>query len=286
LQLGRGILSYQVNPDLQVSARGGYEQNNYSVGGYSGSIYGAGLDWRPSPRTTLNGFWEHRFFGDSYRATFQHRTRLTGWRLSGSRGITTSTQQLTLGAGIAADVVDAAFTSRVPDPMQRQQEVERFIEQNGLSPTLTEPVVFYNNQILLQDRVTGALSLLGGRNSLVFTAYWRDQEPITGGGTQLSPVLSANLDYVVRGATANYTHRLTGTASLSFLALRSNTRYRSTFLPGSVDYTLFRALFTARIGASTSWFTGVRYQWQDASNPPYRDYREAAVFGGLDYAYR
>jgi uncharacterized protein (PEP-CTERM system associated) len=286
LHLGRGILSYQVNPDLQVSARGGYEENDYAIGGYSGSIYGAGLNWRPTPRTTLDGFWEHRFFGSSYRANFQHRTRLTGWRLTGSRGLTTSTQQLQLGTGIAADVVDAAFISRVPDPMQRQQEVQKFLDQSGLPPILTQPITYFNNQILLQDRVEAAFSLFGGRNSLVFTAYWSDQEPITGTGTMLPALLSANQDYAQRGASASYTHNLTGTASLNFLALRNHTQYRSAFIPGSVDYTLLRALFTARIGASTSWFTGVRYQWQDPSNPPYSQYREAAVFGGLDYAYR
>ena len=286
LHLGRGILSYQVNPDLQLSARGGYEENNYAVGGYSGSIYGAGIEWRPTPRTNLNGFWEHRFFGDSYRANFQHRTRSTGWRFTGSRGITTSTQQLALQSGIATDVVDAALIGRIPDPVERQQEVQKFIDQTGVPTMLTQPIVYFNNQILLQDRVEAAFSLFGGRNSLVFTAYWSDQEPITGAGTQLPAALSANQDYTQRGASANYTHRLTGTASLSFLALRNHTQYRSAFFPGSADYTIFRALFTARIGANTTWFTGVRYQWQDASNPPYPDYREAAIFGGLDYALR
>jgi uncharacterized protein (PEP-CTERM system associated) len=286
LNLGRAILSYEVNPDLQVSARGGYEQNNYAVGGYSGSIYGAGLDWRPTPRTILNGYLEHRFFGDSYRANFQHRTRLTGWRLTGSRDITTSAQQLQLGTGIAADVVDAAFTSRIPDPAQRQQAVQQFLEQTGLPSILTQPLSYYNSQILLQDRVEGAFSLFGGRNSLVFTAYWSDQEPITGSGATLPALLGANLDYNQHGASASYTHQLTGTASLNFLALRNHTQYRSVFTPGSTDYTLLRALLTANLGANTTWFTGIRYQWRDASNPPYAEYREAAIFGGLDYTYR
>ena len=286
LHLGRGILFYQVTPDFQISARGGYENNNYALNDYSGSIYGAGLDWRPTARTVLNGFWEHRFFGDSYQANFQHRTRLTGWRLTGSRGVTTSAQQLQLGQGIAYDVVDAAFASRIPDSAQRQQEVQRFLEQTGLPPYLTQPLYFYNQQILLQDRVEAAFSLFGARNSLVFTVYWSEQEPITGTGTTLPAFLSANQNYVTQGASANYTHQLSGTANLSLLALRNHTRYRSSFIPGSVDYTIFRALFTSRISPRTSWFAGARYQWQDPSNPPYAKYNEAAVFGGIDYAYR
>jgi len=286
LHLGRGIVFYQATPDLQVSGRGGYENNNYTFSGYSGAIYGAGLDWRPTPRTVLNGFWEHRFFGDSYRANFQHRTRLTGWRLTGSRGVTTSTQQLQLGTGIAYDVVDAAFTSRIPDVRQRQEAVQQFLSRTGLPEFLTQPISFYNNQILLQERVEAAFSLFGARNSLVLTAYWSDQEPITGGGAVLPGFVNVNQNYVTQGASANYTHQLTGTAGLSLLALRNHTRYRAAFVPGSVDYTIFRALFRSRISLRTSWFAGARYQWQDSSNPPYREYREAAIFGGIDYAYR
>ena len=45
---------------------GGYEDNRYSVTDYSGAIYGAGLQWKPTERTSLDAKWEHRFFGSSY----------------------------------------------------------------------------------------------------------------------------------------------------------------------------------------------------------------------------
>jgi len=286
LHLGRAVLSYQLMPDLQVSGRGGYENNNYYLNEYSGAIYGAGLNWRPTDRTVVSGFWEHRFFGSSYQADFQHRTRLTGWRLTGSRGITTNTQQLQLGTGIAYDVVDAAFTGRIPDPAQRQQAVQQFLTQTGLPPFLTQPLYFFNNQILLQDRVEAAFSLFGARNSLVFTVYWSDQEPITGTGTALPAFLTPNQNYVQQGGSVSYNHQLTGTASLNLLALRNQTRYRSALVPGTVDYTIFRAAFRSQLSPRTSWFAGARYQWQDASNPPYTEYNEAAIFAGIDYVYR
>jgi uncharacterized protein (PEP-CTERM system associated) len=286
LHLGRAILSYQVGPDLQVSARGGYEYNDYAIGGYSGAIYGAGLNWRPTPRTTLDGYWEHRFFGDSYSANFQHRTRLTGWRLTGSRGVTTSTQQFNLGTGIAYDVVDAAFLSRIPDTAQRQLAVQQFLIQTGLPTTLTQPLTFYSDQILLQDRVEAAFSIFGVRNSLVVTAYWTDQEPITGKGTVLPPAFNVNQSYNQQGASINFTHRLNPRAAFSLLALRNHTRYSSAVVPGTVDYTIFRAVLNSGFTKRASWFAGARYQWQDPSNPPYAQYREAAVYGGLNYTYR
>jgi uncharacterized protein (PEP-CTERM system associated) len=284
--VGRGILSYQLTPELQVSGRGGYESNDYSINGYSDWIYGAGVDWRPTARTVVNGFWEHRFFGDSYSANFQHRHRLFGWRLTGSRNVTTSAQQLPLGTGLAYDVVDAAFAGRIADPAEREQAVLQFLQQTGLPPILTEPIVFYNNQIFLQERVESAVSINGVRNNVVLTVYWTDREPITGGGTPLPPLLTVGQDYVQQGASANYTYRLTGTSNVSLLALRNHTRYRAAALPGSTDYTLLRALFTSSISRRTSWFAGVRYQWRDPSNASFSEYREAAVYGGIDYTYR
>jgi len=286
LHVGRAIGYYQLMPELQVSGRVGYEDNNYTIGGYSDWVYGAGLNWQPTSRTVVDGFWEHRFFGESYQASVQHRHRLAGFRLTGSRNVTTSAQQLALGTGLAFDVVDAAFASRIPDAAQRQQAVLQFLQQTGLPPVLTQPIAFYNNQILLQNRIEAALSLNGARNNVVLTVYWTDREPITGSGTDLDQFLATTQSYVQQGVSANYTYRLTGNSNVSLLALRNHTKYRSTALPGTTDYTILRALFTSRLSPRTSWFAGVRYQWQDPSNANFSQYREAAVYGGIDYTYR
>jgi uncharacterized protein (PEP-CTERM system associated) len=283
--VGRGILYYQVTPEFQVSGRGGYENNNYSINPYSGAIYGAGLDWRPTARTNLDGFWEHRFFGDSYSANFQHRHRLTGFRLTGFRGVTTSPQQLTLGTGLAYDVVDAAFTSRIPDPAQRQQAVLQFLQQTGLPPILTQPLSFYSNQVLLEERVEAAVSFNGARNNVVVTVYWTDREPITGSGTPIDPILATNQAYVQKGASVSYTYRLSGNSSITTLALRSQTRAKSAALPGVTDYTVFRVVLDSRLSPRTTWFAGGRYQWQDRKDTTFTQYREAAVFAGIDYTY-
>jgi uncharacterized protein (PEP-CTERM system associated) len=284
-QVARGILYYQANQDLRLSARGGYESNNYYLTNESGPIYGAGIDWTPTPRTVLNAFWEERFFGPSYGLTFNHRTRLTGWRLSGSRNISTYPQQISLAPGLTRDVVDAALTARIPDPAQRQQAVDQFLLQTGLPSTLTQPLYFYNNQILLVENLTAAFSLYGAQSSLVFTAYWNSQEPITAVGTPIPNVFPAQT-FQTRGFSANYTYRLSGNTDLSFLALRAYTTYDSQIAPGSTTYNILRALATYRMSPRSTLFAGVRYQWQDPTTNFYSEYREAALFGGWDYTYR
>jgi uncharacterized protein (PEP-CTERM system associated) len=281
----RGILYYQANPDLRLSARGGYEWNNYYFNQYSGPIYGAGVDWTPTPRTVLNGFWEERFFGPSYGVNLSHRTRLTGWRLSGSRNISTYPQQFAIRPGLTSEVVDAAFTARIPDPVQRAQAVEQFLQQTGLPPVLTQPVYYYNNQIRLVERVDAGFTLYGANSSLVLTAYWTYQEPITAVGTPI-PGLLATQTYTTRGASANYTYRLSANTDLSFLALRVYTTYDSDVRPGSTTYNILRGLATFRLSPQSTLFAGVRYQWQDPTTAFYSEYREAGLFGGWDYSFK
>jgi uncharacterized protein (PEP-CTERM system associated) len=284
-EVARGILYYQVNPDLRLSARGGYEWNNYYLNQYSGTIYGAGVFWTPTPRTVLDGFWEERFFGASYGLNLNHRTRLTGWRLTGSRNITTNPQQVALRPGLTNEVVDAAFTARFPDPVQRQQAVDQFLQQSGLPTVLTQPVIYYNNQILLVERAEAAFTLYGANSSLVFTAYYLHQDPITAVGTPIPSLLTAQIS-TTRGVSANYSYRLSAATDLSALFLRAYTTHDSDARPGSSTYNIIRGLATVRLSPRSTLFAGVRYQWQDATTAFYPEYRELGLFGGWDYSYK
>lgn len=160
-QVGRVRPIFRATRTLKLSARLGYESNDYAVTGYSGSIYGAGIDWTPNPRTKLAGFIEHRFFGPSYGLDFNYRTRRTTWRVSGTRNTYTAADQpLMLRPGTTAEVLDDAFRSQISDPAQREQAVKQFLERAGLPPTLTQPYSFYTNQIYLAQQVSGSVALL------------------------------------------------------------------------------------------------------------------------------
>ena len=76
----RGL--WQPDPQWQLSASVGYEDERYPLTHFSGVIYGIGGKWRPTERTSVDADWEHRFFGASYHVNFDHRTPLTLWSLS------------------------------------------------------------------------------------------------------------------------------------------------------------------------------------------------------------
>ncbi len=73
----RGRLTWNIDPQFRVFGIGGYETNNYSITNQSGPIYGGGLEWHPTERTTVAGFYEERFFGPSWSANFTHRRPLS-----------------------------------------------------------------------------------------------------------------------------------------------------------------------------------------------------------------
>jgi uncharacterized protein (PEP-CTERM system associated) len=281
--LVRGRLNYSVNPDLIATLRLGYERNDYAFADYSGEIYGAGVDWRPTPRTSVNGFWEERFFGSSYALDVSHRRRLHAVQLGFSRSTTTYTQQLlSLPAGNTLFLLDAALTSRFPDPVERQAAIERFLQQTGLPPTLTSPQAFYTQQILLQERAYASWAIQGVRNAVVFTYSWLDQTPITAAGALLPPELTPNQNFTQQRLAVSYTRRLSGRTSFNALGdgVQSRSRIAGTF---DSDQYLLRLLLSTELSRHTSAFAGARYQRFDATDA--NSYREKAGFVGITYLF-
>jgi uncharacterized protein (PEP-CTERM system associated) len=284
-ELARLRLLYQINPQLQVSVDGGYEHNDYPATQYSGAIYGAGFRWTPTPRTNVVGNYEERFFGSSYYFLAEHRTPLSVWALNASRGITSYPQQLaTLPAGNVEQLLNAAFLTRIPDPVQRQTAIDQFIQQRGLPTTLSNPLTLYNQQIQLQERVTATFGLLGARNSFFLNAFYLQTQPITASGVVLPSIgvgalTNNNKQY---GVSATYSHSVTAITSLNLTALAS----WSEALPPqtwTTDQYILRATLNTQLSPKTSGFFGLRFQWYESNL--FNDYTEAAIFAGLNHTF-
>ena len=137
----RLILPYQIDPQLQIAPRIGYEKDDFPFRSNQDIVYGIGGSWSPTDRTQVSGFWEHRFFGSSYSAQLSHRLPNAAISANFSRGLT-SYPQLALAIPAGATVtqfLDAAFTTRIPDPAERAAAVQQFLATTGLPPTLDGP---------------------------------------------------------------------------------------------------------------------------------------------------
>jgi uncharacterized protein (PEP-CTERM system associated) len=281
-QVARFRPIFRATRTLKLSGRLGYESNDYETQ-YSGMVYGAGIDWTPNPRTKLEGFLEHRFFGPSYGLNFNYRTRRTSWTLSGTRNTYTSVDQpLVLRPGTTTEVLDNAFRSRIPDPVQRQEAVQQFAERAGLPPTLTQPFSFYTNQIYLAEQVSGSVALLGRRNTIELTVFWQQNEAITASGTILPGALVGSNQFRQRGVTLNVSHQL---SALSAVTVSANRLYALsvnpsvTFVgsdPESTQDTI-RLGWTHRLSPQTDGSLWLRWVNFDSVTSPYREHAVLAA---------
>jgi uncharacterized protein (PEP-CTERM system associated) len=283
--LGRVALNYDYNPQLHFRADVGYEDNHYPLSDYRGSIYGLGFEWRPTERTSAVANWEHRFFGASYLVKFDHRTPLSAWSFSASRNITSYPQQLAaLPAGNVQGILNQLYLSRIPDLTQRQSVIDALIQNQGLPAVLTGPVNLYSQQILLAENVTATVGMLGARNTLFLSLYYLRQEPISGSGTALPPILGGSLNNTQQqGASLVWTHNLTSSMVLNLTLDGSQSKLQEP-LTGNTNNGAVRLFLTQPISERTTVFAGARYQISRSDLSP--DYNEAAVFAGLNYTYK
>jgi uncharacterized protein (PEP-CTERM system associated) len=253
LQTAHAIGSYQIDPQLSVSLRGGYERDKFSMAPTEqGIIYGGGMSWRPTERTSFDGFWEHHFYGSSYSAQLSHRLPNIALSASASRGLNSYPQfafQIP-GSVTVAQFLDAAFTTRIPDPVARAQAVAQFLAQTGLPPILLSPLNFYTAQTSLQQSANLSAVWVGVLNSIGFTVFRTKTETIAGTLAGLPDVFQVAANSTQTGCGANYSHRLTG-----FTNLVANATYSRT-TPNSSEDSANNARtnnFNALIGLSTQF---------------------------------
>ena len=285
-QLARAYLYYEPDPQLRLFGIGGYEKNDYFVTESSGPIYGGGAVWRPGPRTTIAGQWEERFFGPSYLASFDHRNPGWAFNINASRNISTFPQLLfsVPAGGNVAGLVDAAFTTRIPDPVQRAAAVQEFLAQTGLPATLQTPLNFYTQQVVRYDQVSATLAwIVGVRNSLALTAYYRESTVISGGsGVALPPPFGAQNNNTQQGGSIAYSHRLTAFTSLTATATRFETVATAPFTDKSTT-SFFQLAAVTRFSPKTDGTAGLTYTVFDSNAA--NDYTAFTAYVGLTYRF-
>ena len=284
-QIVRGYLNYRPDPQVLVYGIGGYEWNDYYLTESSNPVYGVGGEWRPTERTEVKGNWQHRFFGSEYLAAWTHRNPYTAFNINASQNISTYPQQIFAApaGGDVAALVNAAFTTRIPDPVQRAQAVQQFLATSGLPATLQAPLNYYVQQVFLYEQQSATFTLLGVRNSTAFTLYNRKQEVISGGtGVALPAPFGALNNNTQRGGSIAYSHQLTSLTSLNASVSRYQTIATAPFTGKSVT-NYFVVSAGTRLGPKTDGFTGLTYT--DFNSDVSNDYTAYTVYVGLNHRF-
>ena len=136
-----------------------------------------------------------------------------------SRNITSYPQQLAHAAGaapVSQGLLNQLFLSRIPDPTQRQEAVEQFIQDRGLPPIAVEPGQPLFAADPAQRRTSARPSgLLGARNTSSVTVFYVTQRADRGirdaAAAGYSPCGNNNTQL---GGNLVWTHNLTPSVTL------------------------------------------------------------------------
>lgn len=162
----RAVASYQVDPALTVGLVVGRGRTDYLQASQSDTFGGARLEWAPSQRTSIKASAERRFFGTAYNTEFSHRSPFVGIYLnllaepSGQ-----PTSFLLNPGGDVAGLLDAIFTTRFPNPVERAVVVQGVLNGLGQPTSLTRPAEVFSDYAQLQRRGNLAIVLQGRRST-------------------------------------------------------------------------------------------------------------------------
>ena len=287
-RLYRARFYYQPDPAWRLSASAGSEENNYVLNQTQRTtIYGAGVAWRPSARTSVDLEYENRFFGPSRFARFNHRTALTAWNLSYSRNVSSYQEELLrLPPGNTSALLDSIFAARFPDPNQRQAVVEQLMRTSGTPAFLANPLAFYTQRVYLREGIDASVALIGKRNSITFTGFAAKSTDLPADTLGLpSDALLLARQIKQRGFGAYAQHSLTPSTSLGASASRSwSLQDAPADIKTSNEYVNVGLNHT--VSPKTTTFAGVSINRFTSDEPGFVPNRDAnTVFAGLSHRF-
>ncbi|MBT3067027.1 TIGR03016 family PEP-CTERM system-associated outer membrane protein [Rhodoferax sp. U11-2br] len=271
-------LTYEVSPQVKLSANAGQESNNYSsLDKQNYSTSSVGINWFPSERTSLSALTGKRSFGNTHNVSLEHRSARTVWRFSDSKDVSTTPNQN--GVGTIGNLYDLFYSQLEGSGLsatERAQRVNALLQLYGLSANT--PVVggFLTSAISVQRSQNLSLALLGIRDTITFLLS-RTESNRLDTVTSVVDNLSNGVTVIQNGFSVNYSHRLTPDYSLGVSLSRQDTSGTTT----AEETTLrsFHVNISGKVGRRTAASLGLRRVVSDnATNP----YTENAVTGNLN----
>lgn len=207
--------SMLVDPQVSVRLILGRESNTYSsASNTSSTIKGVGADWSPSPLTRISGTLEDRIFGTGYNFSINNETGRFAFKLLASRD--TSSMSSSLYSGLSLyDLLMAAYASTYPNPTVRDTEVRRIIatQYGGRGNAIVGAQPVLTNSVFVDRRFQLGVSLIGVRNSVVFSAYRSKRNSLTERDFAIGSDLENGKQVDDEGASLGFSHQLTPVTS-------------------------------------------------------------------------
>jgi uncharacterized protein (PEP-CTERM system associated) len=203
------------------------------------------------------------------------------WAISNRQGLSTGQYNTGRGnPGSSFDLLFAQFATIEPDPVARAQLVNSFQRANGINPSSSLNNGFLPSQVQLERRREASVAWLGMRSTMIFNVYQTQSQPVEATNS-LNPndPLQGPSTLTWLGAGANWSHRLTPSATVSLSA----TGQRTTQLDGRLETTLWvgTAIWTNQIDRRTNVSLSARHQAQTGTS----SYNESALLATLNMTF-
>ncbi len=168
----RAGLSYAPMPELEFGLILGSEHTAVPLNSSTDAIRGGRIRFSPIERSQLDAQIESHSYGRTWQGAISHRN--PGFSLSvqtvrSAETSTTSMGQATDGVSLR-DALDAMLTSRISNPIERGQAVDKLIADRNLSTNGTSNRDLYDLSAQLKALTSARLALMGKHNLLSLTA--------------------------------------------------------------------------------------------------------------------
>lgn len=271
LQIGsaRGVATYAVDPTFVVGVTGGVEKTEYALSNSNDKIVGARITWAPTERTELRGSLERRFFGSGGALQLSHRSPFIGIKLDVSREPNALGTSFVLNpnGGDVQTLLDAIFTTRYPNPVDRATIVKNVISGLGIPSVLREPVEVFADYAQLKDSATASMVVQGVRSTFVTRIYAIRSRQLNQADKPLVPTLAAGADNYQKGVSMDFNRRLTPTLSIDVGVGYASIAGLGVADGQSTKNQAARVGFTQILTPKTKVILGARYQRTDQATP-------------------
>ncbi|WP_158218719.1 TIGR03016 family PEP-CTERM system-associated outer membrane protein [Roseateles aquatilis] len=270
----QGSLTWVPDIDWTLGTNVGRERSDY-FGSDTSTVYGFSAKWTPTPRTRIEGDWQHHSYGDSHNLSIEHRMTQIALRASNSQSVTTN--DAPTGQASNYQLLDLQFSGIEPDPVKRDALVRAVLAAMGLNGDALTGNGFISNTAMLQKRTEVSIGWNGPR--LVATLAANDSTTTRLG---VSPTGTGDLSLTnrirQRGASISLAYRFTPLSSGNLTYTRQHTVGDDI---GSTDMKSLMANVAIRLGPRSDANLGLRHTRYDDGVFANSGYRENALFASL-----
>ena len=269
-------VSWFLDPDLIFSVRGGQESTDVAdVVKTRYDNWGAGLTWRPSPRTRAQIDVDDRYFGRSHQVVLEHRLPSSSIRFASTRDAVNGADPGAAGQRVSLyQLLDRLLAPSITDATARDAQIRLILQNSGnADPNQLVSGGSINSAVTVTERNELNLGYSGLRMTGSLQVYSSKVQSLDPTATGAEPLRQ----WGYLGA-ANY--QLSTTAQLTLTGSRLITKATVT-QPGT-DLKSLTLGWSNLLARRTTAGLNVRYSVFNSATDPYR---QLAVLASLSHRF-